>query len=186
MKYTLHIEQDNDAQSPREWDNLGTIAAFRVQYNFDEAGITMEEAQDIAKSKDWVSLPVYLYDHSGLSVSTTGFSCRLDGGQLGIIYVSKEKALKEFDWKVLTKARRERLTLCLEEEIKELDQYLTGDVYGYVIKDEDGDVVEYCWGFYGEEYCKKEGEAVLERVVKEADKHEAQKQADIAAAYAGL
>jgi len=197
MKYTLHIEQDNDPQSPREWDNLGTIAAFNRRYNFDEANISVEEAQEIAKSKDYVSLPVYLYDHSGLSVSTTGFSCRWDSGQLGIIYVSKEKVCKEYGWKILTKERREKIESYLNGEIKELDQYLAGDVYGYVIKDENGNVAESCWGFYGEDYCKEEGAAMLKHRIEEderiehlakvqAVKEKIEKEIALDAAYTGL
>ena len=34
-------------------------------------------------------------------------------------------------------------------EVAEYDQYLTGQVYGYVIEDEDGDHVDSCWGFIG-------------------------------------
>ena len=44
----------------------------------------------------------YLYDHSGLAMSTESFSgsaphAECDSGQVGWIYVSKEYALKEFD-----------------------------------------------------------------------------------------
>jgi len=42
-----------------------------------------------------------------------------------------------------------------------LGQYLTGDVWGYVIEDSEGNEHESCWGFYGQSYCKAEGEAMM-------------------------
>jgi hypothetical protein len=49
----------------------------------------------------------------------------------------------------------------LEGEIKDYDQYLTGDVYGYVVKDEAGDRVDSVWGFFGLEYARSEAQAAL-------------------------
>ena len=40
-------------------------------------------------------LPLYLYDHSGLSMNTSGFSCPWDSGQVGWIYCNNEKALRQ-------------------------------------------------------------------------------------------
>lgn len=39
-----------------------------------------------------VMLPVYLMDHSGLSVNTVGFGCPWDSGQVGMIYCPLETA----------------------------------------------------------------------------------------------
>ena len=41
------------------------------------------------------------------------------------------------------------------------DQYLTGDVWGYVIEDSESHEIESCWGFYGEDYCMAEGEDAM-------------------------
>lgn len=41
-------------------------------------------------------LPVYMYDHSGLTINTTGFSCPWDSGLLGWIYASHDKIKEEF------------------------------------------------------------------------------------------
>ena len=38
----------------------------------------------------------------------------------------------------------------LKAEVKVFDKYLTGQVYGYVIEDEEEEHVDSCWGFYDE------------------------------------
>lgn len=53
-------------------------------------------------SEKYIVLPLYLYDHSGITMNTTGFSCPWDSGQVGWIYASKEDALKEFGGKSFT------------------------------------------------------------------------------------
>ena len=40
--------------------------------------------------------------------------------------------------------------------VDEWNQYLSGDVWGYVIKDEEGEEVDSCWGFYGMEDCEEQ------------------------------
>jgi|GEM_PF-7092484 len=63
--------------------------------------------------------------------------------------------------KILTKAAKVWAAQCLLSEVQRYDQYLTGDVWGYVIEDSDRNEVESCWDFYGERYCKAEGEDVM-------------------------
>jgi hypothetical protein len=36
-------------------------------------------------------------------------------------------------------------------EVKTYDDFLTGEVFGYIVKNVAGAEVESCWGFYGEE-----------------------------------
>ena len=42
-----------------------------------------------------VLLPLYLYDHSGITMSTKPFSCRWDSGHVGWIYCTKERLISE-------------------------------------------------------------------------------------------
>ena len=43
-------------------------------------------------NEHYVILPLYLFDHSGISISTGSFHDPWDSGQVGFIYASKEKA----------------------------------------------------------------------------------------------
>ncbi len=54
------------------------------------------ELQDILDSLDkYIILPLFLYDHSGITMSTGPFSCPWDSGQVGWIYASKKTFIDE-------------------------------------------------------------------------------------------
>ena len=154
MKPLLKIIQDHDPESPREWDNMGTMFCQHRNYCLGDKDADDPRDEEGNLPKDILYLPLYLYDHSGITMSTEPFSCPWDSGRVGIIYVTKEKIKQEYGWKVLTKARKEKILSYLENEVEVYDQYLTGDVYGYQVvetHEEDGSEVETdsCWGFYG-------------------------------------
>jgi len=99
---------------------------------------------------------LYLYDHSGITISTSPFSCPWDSGCIGFIYVPNTVLLKEYGDTgpdtIFAAQRR------IEAEIKTLDQFITGDVYAYSIQSHDPDAdpdahyaetLDSCCGFYG-------------------------------------
>jgi len=176
-KYKIEMIQDDDARSPREDDNLGTMVCFHRRYNLgdkhDYNSNNYDGWDDMKKNiiKDnnvGVILPLYLYDHSGITMNTTGFSCPWDSGRVGFIFISKDKIRKEYSWKNLTKKRLEKIATYLKGEVETYDQYLTGDVYGFRITDTDTEEeVDSCWGFYGEEYCMTEATGIVEYMIKQ-------------------
>ena len=85
-----------------------------------------------------------------------------DSGQVGFAFITRETALKEWGGKRLTKAVIDKAEACIRSEVETYDQYLRGDVYGYVIEDEDGDTLDSCWGFYGLEYAIEQGQEALQ------------------------
>lgn len=164
----INVYYDEDALDPRqEFDHLGTVYTAHRRYqpekDFD-ANFKINAVFDgrIGAFRDsflkqYVALPVYLYEHGGVTIATSPFSCPWDSGFFGIIAVSLKRIRKEFGWKHVTKARRERIEAYLQGEIEELDNYYTGSVYGYEItpEDDDTEVVASCWGFYGDEAMKE-------------------------------
>jgi hypothetical protein len=145
----LEIHSDDSPQSPREWDNLGTMYCFHRRYGFgDKHGLTVEQASKIEDSSDYIALPIYMYDHSGQTIKTTPFSCPWDSGKLGFIAVSKEKVRKEYNWKVITKARKALIENYLKGEVETYDTYIRGDVYGFKLFENDVQT-DSCWGFFG-------------------------------------
>lgn len=82
-------------------------------------------------------------------MSTKPFSCPWDSGQVGWIHVSLSKVREEYGVKRVTKKIREQAISMLEQEVEEYSQYLSGEIYGYVIEDKTGRLVDSCWGFYG-------------------------------------
>jgi hypothetical protein len=171
-KYRIDIIQDTDPESPRTWDNLGTMVCFHSRYNLgdkhdynhnDYSG--WEEMKDdiIKRENVGVILPLFLYDHSGITMNTTGFSCRWDSGQVGFIFISKEKIRGEYGVKRVSKKMLNRVEGYLVGEVETYNQYLTGDVYGYRITDTETDEeLDSCWEFYGSDYCMEEGKSIVE------------------------
>jgi hypothetical protein len=158
---TLEIIQDEHAESPRSWDNLGTFAFSHKRYHFgDEKKIekligsrSPEAIQKFAMRKDVISLPVFMYDHSGTTfrASRNGsnpFHCPWDSGLIGWVVVTKKQVREEYKWKKLTKARIEKILTYLEGEVETYDQFSTGDTYGFRIL-ENGEETDSCWGFFG-------------------------------------
>ncbi len=158
--YAIEIYQDEYPTDPRSWDNLGTMVCFHKRYNLgdshdfrredagndlDDLAVCIEETED----DKILWLPLYLYDHSGITMNTTGFSCPWDSGTVGLIYITYTKLRYEYSWKNLTKQRKDRIYTYLDSEVKEYDLFLTGEVYGYIIKDADGNDLDSCWGFSG-------------------------------------
>jgi len=157
----LKVVHDSSADSPREWDNLGTMICFHNRYDLgdkhnyssDDYSGWEEMKQALIKEENTaVILPLYMYDHSGISISTSPFSCRWDSGQIGFILVSKKKALEEFGGKIVTKKLKERLEKILEGEVETYTQYVEGEVYGFQIVDEDDEIIDSCYGFYGADF----------------------------------
>jgi hypothetical protein len=159
--------QDDYPESPRDWDNLGTMACFHRRYTLGDKDIPFssddfngwdEMEEYILKSLDAaVVLPLYLYDHSGITMNTTGFNCRWDSGQIGFIYITKDKIMKEYGVKRIRRQLKEKVEKMLVNEVEVYDQYLTGDVYCFsivkVTKCDEGHEHETtedsCSGFYG-------------------------------------
>jgi hypothetical protein len=172
--HTIKIEQDTEGLDPRkEYDNLGTMVCFHRRYNlgdkdhgirhedysgWDEMEAAIRRDNDVA-----VILPIYMYDHSGITINTTGFSCPWDSGQIGFIFITKEKVREEYSVKRITKALRERIGTYLTGEVETYDLSLRGEVYGYVIDTPEEEDAESCWGFLGEmEHCLQEAKSVVD------------------------
>jgi hypothetical protein len=153
----IKIFIDDNPESPREWDNLGTIL-YRgsARIHIGDQGVEPEEIDQTYNRKDVVALPVYAYVHSGTCLNTTGFSCPWDSGQSGIIFVTHEKIKKEYGRKRITRALIKKVEAVLRQEVETYSQYLGGEVYGYVVEDGDGEHIDSLWGMYGLDYCREE------------------------------
>lgn len=173
--HIIRISQDDDiVDSPRNWDNLGTMICFHSRYNLgDEHPWTVDEAKEIAGSKDYISLPLYLYDHSGISMSTRSFVGRAhhaewDSGQVGFIWVAKEDVLSEFNRKKMSNKLEHHVLRILKSEVEIYDQYLRGDVYCFSIEKNE-DIFDSCCGFYGFDYCLEEAKDIIKHATKEQE-----------------
>ena len=177
----LTIGYDEYPSNPRENDNLGKMVCFHSKYSlgdkhyFDEPDRFIEDISGIEEEtysdeeyknwhnkvmskidKEYFILPLYLYDHSGITMNTGGFNCPWDSGQVGYIYVSKAQIREEWKVKRISPKLSKTIYAVLEDEVKIYDHYLTGEVFYYNVEplfpfsfDEDEDS---CHGFYGSDF----------------------------------
>ena len=168
----LKIIQDNNPLNPRtEWDNLGTMVCFHNRYSLGDKNHGFDSAnydswsvleKDIQKNHDAVIiLPLYLYDHSGITISTKPFSCRWDSGQIGFIFVSKKVLRNVYGKKRISKKLIGEVTKYLENEVDTYDDYLTGNVWGFEVTNDKDEIINSCWGFFGEDINKN---GILEHI----------------------
>ncbi len=167
MVYTSsdYVLGDKRISDPIEFliDILGYSYDTYSEYlssKFERASDILAYLEDKFEKK-FVVHKLYLYDHSGITMSTSPFSCRWDSGQVGYIYASLERynELTCNKHKRLTKTLRNKILEELKGEVKTFDDHLTGSVYGFEINevDEDGDELNFidsCYGFYGDEWFK--------------------------------
>jgi hypothetical protein len=162
--HRISILPDDCNDSPRSWDNIAEFHCCHRRYslgdknfNYSSGSDCITAAQEAEKQGDIV-LPLYLYDHSGITISLSPFSCPWDSGQVGFVIIRREKMLQEFGAKKFTKSLKAKALKIAQGEVETYDQFLRGDVYGYQI-DEDGDS---CWGFYGQEECLSEAKSIVD------------------------
>jgi len=179
--HVINIYQDDCTESPREWDNLGTIVYYKnSRYILGDVDLDRDELQELPTRKDIIILPVYAYIHSGIRLRTGSFQGLLPQGhaefdleQSGWIYVEKSKVKKEYGWKVITAKRQQKIEEYLEGEIKTLDQYFSGDVYGFVVEGPYSD--DSVWGFYGDtDYAISEAKDNIDCGIKHHNKKHCQ------------
>lgn len=105
--------------------------------------------KELADRKN-VILPLYLYDHSGITMScdfTYPYNDRWDGGQVGWIYASHNEIKDEYG--ILNRDNIDKAENLLRSEVKNYDYYICGECYGFIIE-ENGQEVDSVWGFLGD------------------------------------
>ena len=161
--YEISVVVDENPESPREWENLGTMVCWHKDYELGDEqpkcdpvdwlsdllekldGSAFVEDPDLewrsnsildALSEVLVSLPLFLYEHGELWMSTDNshwpFNCRWDCGQVGWIYADRPHVKVEFGgWNA---EAREKARERMEEEIATYSSYLHGAVFGWMVR----------------------------------------------------
>lgn len=172
---TVRVEVDTDPSDPRECENLGTMACWHRRYKLGDkqpdyqpydfhrriaadqlGGITVEQMSngkvDDYVRRNFIILPLRLYDHSGLGMSIgegpdRNFYMGFDSGQVGWIYVHRSDAMKWFLAKRFTRQVRQRTIDALTAEVQSYHDYLSGNVFGYTVYDGD-EILDSAWGYH--------------------------------------
>lgn len=181
MEYKLNIIQDLDPLNPREeYDNLGKMICFHRRYNLGDNhdikqnGLASWDDLKRKIEKEYnpaVILPLFLFDHSGITISVGAESFfqqdpqGWDWGQIGFIFVPKEDVYNEYSVKRISPELNDKVSKVLQGEVENYDYFLRGEMYGFEILDEDDETVESCYGYFGEDEAKKCGEDYLKSFI---------------------
>ena len=171
------IDEDEWYESPREWENLGTLYTWEGGYyspdkhNYSDGieflgSIIGEELiekihdkydnnsdffEDISKRMDklgYILYPVSKYDH-GLVEYSLGISSGWDTGTVGVIFAEKKKICNWFNVKKVTQKVREKVVQNFESELEIYTDYANGyGMYCVEIEEFSGEPVEICGGYY--------------------------------------
>lgn len=170
--FTIELHYDTFApDSPRQdRDNAGTLLTWTRRYespdpnSFDHPNHFLDWAED---EDIPLILPVYKYEHSGVAYKIgdggNPFAAfdpgGWDSGAVGVIYMDADTIEREFSGDM------ERAKDCLHAEMSEYSAWANGEVYGFVVKDAEDEVIESVWGFLGQEgfdYMKEEAKRIAE------------------------
>lgn len=168
---TAYVEQEEYLENPREeWDHAGHMICWHRRYDLGDKKLTREfpTPEDFQEwweqnGKGGLCFGLSLLDHSGLHMymghgAHWSDAQGWDSGPIGYIYITRAEIQKEWG---KSKGNTARARKCLEAEVTEYDQYLTGDVWYVCIKDKEGEVVDSCGMFYGYDYACQEAKSML-------------------------
>ena len=160
----------------------------REDYHNYTAEEFAEEVADWEKEREeWVWFPVSAYIHSGISLSL-GHGTGWDTSNCGFVFIKKEgwgSSMDEEGYSHSHTSDGEFVTVTwrelAEQHVNTWNQYLQGDVYGFMIDGplethqdlcekcghvqreyEEREELESVWGFYGLEYCIEEAKGVVD------------------------
>lgn len=165
---------ESPGSTPRDWSNVGTMVCWHRGYDLGDRQPEGRERDALERgglrlltryltmwSEATVVIPLGLYDHSGLTMYAGGGphafdSAGWDSGTVGFIFdtpAGREECGTPLD----------RIEEVLRDEIDVYDQFLRGDVYGYVVAP-NSEEEESCWGFYGIDDVKQEAESIADSI----------------------
>lgn len=161
-KPRLEIMYDRYSESPRKWDNLGYFITVDKNYYSPDRNSTLEsivketedtatsqkehiklikkEVQDQTREKVIAIYPVTKYEHCGTAYflgTKQGFDYSNNG-----FYIVTDKTAKVLG------TPKKRFEKVIRGEIEIYNKYLRGEVYGFALYDDKGEVEDSCWGFY--------------------------------------
>jgi len=161
-KPRLVIKYDTDAESPRHEDNIGFFFTNEKRYNSPDgidhvlynimmetqfcAGDTETHIKRIKKEAQEAGIhitdiyPVYRHEHGNV-LYLRGKAKGFDDSNCGFYIVTTETIEGET-------YTQESIEKAIDAELKTYTQWMNGDVYGFILHDEDGEHQDSCWGFY--------------------------------------
>ena len=146
---------------------------MRGDWDISDSGFSLTRdsfndlVDELKQDPDVVVRPVYMYDHSGQTISLSSFGDPWDSGICGVIFAKKSEAFKWFEKECTEENWKDMILKAMESEIKVYDDYIRGEVYWYELEkqydveckrldngetwiDHCYDCVDSCGGFFGD------------------------------------
>jgi hypothetical protein len=158
--YKISVYPDENPENPRHEDNLGTMVCFHRKYNLGDKHKLSHGDFDSWDGIDFylrkrfqaaIILPLYLMDHSGISMGVRDFGDAWDSGQVGFIYVTKERIREWFSQSRVSAKLLLAAAAILRGEVERYSIYLSGGIYEYRVTEPDGKEISSMCGVYGSE-----------------------------------
>jgi hypothetical protein len=167
----------------KEWDHGTTIYSRSKLIENETDYLFSYDGPDMLESKKellfnipmYAILPLYCaqgrYDYCSMS---TEFEV---SDQIGWIYITKDdfhqmyySSITEFQQAHPGQSISDYCRDILKSHVETYEQYLNNEVYYYIIEDYEGDQVDSCSGWYGDDFDKsgiiKEAESVIDYYIK--------------------
>jgi hypothetical protein len=171
--FTLNVVRDEHARDPREALNTTDMICFHKRYNIGDkhnyhtstfpSFDALREAL-IKRYKPIIIKPLYMYDHSGITISTKPFPCPWDSGQIGFVFIS-EPTIKRLN---ITNLESVNWDAALEREVLDYDRYLTNSYVACDVIRGTDELIDTCAGYitdYDEALAL--GRACVDRLIDE-------------------
>jgi hypothetical protein len=156
--YVIKIFQYADVDSPEFWgDESLFLTGHHRNFHVKREGFMFTQKIPYVIKKAYHVFPLHAYIHSGVALSLNNggypFNDRWDAGQVGYVLAKKS----EF-------RGRKKGEVAATALVETWNDYLSGNIYGFVIEELTEEHVDSCWGFYGD-YDKKGGALMEARSV---------------------
>lgn len=89
----------------------------------------------------------------------------------GYIYCDRDTILREYGRERLSAKLLAQVEGILRAEVEVYDQYLRGEVYGFIVTDPDGKPLDGCWGFFGPAGLERAKESAQEAICADVAQH---------------
>lgn len=162
---TATIHYDHDTSRPFDDDEAVHIVVLHKRYKDPAEGSLGDTPKDVQgwcdrNAGEWYSVPLWMYDHSGTVYRVAAenpFHCPWDSGRVGIV------ALKRSDWGEGSESD-DKMFEYAQNVASEYSDWANGQCFGYVIKNEDGEELDSCWGFIGRDAVDAEARSSAARL----------------------
>lgn len=165
---SIKLTQDEYADNPNEWGNEDCFlvsALDRYLWVPPRGAKTTTEIHnaldELWRSGDFHHFAVDAYIHGGVALALRGsveahnFPDRQWDVTTGSVFVFVRKS-GGWNWDEITPEE------VAKSVVDEWNTYLSGDVWNVAIEDADGETIETCGGYYGEEHAIEEAKSTID------------------------